>query len=215
MAETGTYNNYNTAWPFTYFTTATTNSTADILYNYNAWPFLATTSSTTILNQWPFQAGTYRYVPGSLLGQEWVRVEETPEQVAERERLREERIIADAERRRQETERYQAAQKQQQEAAAKAEELLQSILDPGQRNQLAADGYFEVTAKSGRRYRVKRGTHGNVYQLDARGRETHRLCVQPEGVPASDANATQKLMIETDEEAFRRTANITNLGRVA
>jgi hypothetical protein len=96
-------------------------------------------------------------------------------------------------------------------AQKKAEALLLSVLTEEQRSELSKRRQFFVTSKSGKRYRIDRHTHGNVYELNELGNPVRRLCAQPPGVPVDDAIAAQKLMLETDEAAFLRVANATRL----
>src|SRR5689334_5062911 len=50
--------------------------------------------------------------------------------------------------------------------------LLREWLSPGQRSQLEAFGYFEVTGcNCGRKYRIYNGSVSNVYELDELGRQ--------------------------------------------
>ena len=107
-----------------------------------------------------------------------------------------------------EDERIRANKKK--EADDRAMKLLVSMLDAQQRSDLKAYNYFLVEAPSGRLYRIDYGMHGNVKVIDRVTRKIiERLCIQPSGVPAADANLMQKLLIETSEEAFRAHANIT------
>ncbi len=95
-------------------------------------------------------------------------------------------------------------------AKEKAEKLLQSALDDKQKEELKVKGHFHCKSNKGVIYRIKRGTHGNVKKLDPTGtKEVESLCIQPDNVPAQDAMLAQKLMIENDEDSFRRIANIS------
>ena len=95
-------------------------------------------------------------------------------------------------------------------AKEKAEKLLQSTLDDKQKEELRTKGHFHCKSNKGVIYRIKRGTHGNVSKLDPTGtKEVESLCIQPDNVPAQDAMLAQKLMIENDEDSFRRIANIS------
>lgn len=133
------------------------------------------------------------------------RVEPTAEERAERERLAAERAeparVAEEKR------------KADEEAADKrAEELLVAALDAEQREEYARDKSFHVRARTGRRYRIRRAWSGHVARVDD-GREVERLCAHPRiRVPLPDNQLVAKLMLETDEEMFRRIANITPLG---
>lgn len=100
----------------------------------------------------------------------------------------------------------------QREAIAKAKRLLESMLAKEQREQLERDQFFEVIAKnSRRRYRIRRGTHGNVKLLDDAGKEVVSYCAQPHGVPTEDSMLAQALQIEHDEDTFLRVANARRL----
>lgn len=105
----------------------------------------------------------------------------------------------------------EAAERREREAAAnvRAEALLRASLTREQRENLDLFGCFYLNTKAGRRYRIDRGTHGNVKLVDARGCELERLCAQPNGVPTCDAMLAQKLALEANEESYRRVANIT------
>jgi hypothetical protein len=95
-------------------------------------------------------------------------------------------------------------------AEARAMDLLVSMLNPQQQSDLKNYKYFFVEAPSGRLYRIDYGMHGNVKVVDRVTRKIiERLCIQPSGVMAGDANLMQKLLIETAEDAFRAHANIT------
>jgi hypothetical protein len=91
-------------------------------------------------------------------------------------------------------------------AEARAEELLQAHLDEEQRKELAEHDRFQVLAPSGRRYAIHRGVAGNV-RCDAR-----RYCAHAQDglrLPAADHMLMQKLMLETDENAFLAVANVS------
>lgn len=94
-----------------------------------------------------------------------------------------------------------------------AEKLLLSALTDEQQEQYRRSKYFEVTSKtSRRRYRISYGWAGNVFVFDEKGRNVEKLCIHPSvQVPVPDHLLAQKFMLESDEEGFRRTANITRL----
>lgn len=94
------------------------------------------------------------------------------------------------------------------DAASRARALLESLLTASQLATLRADGYFDVIAPSGNRYRIYEGSHGNVALLDNRNHETRRYCGQPEGVPTADMMLAQKLQLEADEQGFLAVANL-------
>lgn len=107
-------------------------------------------------------------------------------------------------------EEQRALENRRKEADDRAMKLLVSVLNPQQQADLKRDRFFYVDAPSGRLYRIDYGTHGNVKVVDRVSRKiVERLCIQPNGVPAGDANLMQKLLIETAEDTFRAHANIT------
>lgn len=109
-------------------------------------------------------------------------------------------------------ERIRAERAEHQRANTRAEALLIEHLSPQQAEELRLRGHFHVRLLSGRRYRIRRGQHGNVCEVDGRGQAIRSLCVQPVGyLPDADAMLAQKLWLETDEAALLRTANITPL----
>jgi anaerobic selenocysteine-containing dehydrogenase len=92
------------------------------------------------------------------------------------------------------------------EAKRKARVILEENLTDGQRKQLADGDWFEVVTPKGT-YRIRTGISGNVDRY-VKGRATDRYCIHPtETVPAEDNMLIQKLLLETDEDAFLRIAN--------
>jgi hypothetical protein len=112
-------------------------------------------------------------------------------------------------------ERMRAATAERQEreraARARAKALLFRSLTRDQQQSLEGRGYFDMNV-GGKTYRIHRGTHGNVRLVQA-GQETMLYCAQPNNVPVEDAMLAQKLMLETDEQAFLRVANARVLAR--
>ncbi len=98
-------------------------------------------------------------------------------------------------------------------ATAKADNLLKAMLNKEQRTQYEREQTFEVRSQgSRRRYQLTHGWAGNVFLLDERGRRIEKLCIHPViEMPVADNLIAQKLLLEADEETFRRTANITRL----
>ena len=98
-------------------------------------------------------------------------------------------------------------------AKERAERLLEEMLSEAQRAEMEAYRYFTVESRtSKRRYRVKTnmGRHGNIEELDAKGRVVATLCCAPKGsIPDADALLGQKLALEADEDEFRKAANFT------
>lgn len=101
---------------------------------------------------------------------------------------------------------------QRQQASERAEMLLLEHLSEQQRAEWRENGYFTVVGGSGRRYRIKRGRQHNIDELDSNGRRIANLCGHVgDAVPDEDNVLIQKLMLETDEEQFRRIANISRV----
>lgn len=98
------------------------------------------------------------------------------------------------------------------EARIRAEALLLDHLTPDQRDEYRRDGRFHLLVGE-RRYRITRGRSGNVRLIEERAGaevEVESYCIHPEAlVPDEDTMLAQKLLLEADEAAFRRIANIT------
>ncbi len=97
-------------------------------------------------------------------------------------------------------------------AEKRAEKLLQEVLTPKQREELAAHRFFtlETLAASGERriYRIHRGRSRNVEQIDESGRRIKMLCAHPVApVPDADTMLAQLLMLGSEEEEFLKIAN--------
>jgi hypothetical protein len=106
-------------------------------------------------------------------------------------------------------ERARVEQAEKLAAKGRARKLLVRHLSVIQKRVYEEHGYFDVEV-SGKVYRVRQGTHGNVRkieQVDGRDREVMSFCIQPGGVPEEDAMLAQKLLLETDEAMFLRIAN--------
>lgn len=105
----------------------------------------------------------------------------------------------------------QCAQRMTEEVASqeRAKRLLLMMLTAAQRADYERHGFFVVVGQSGKRYRVRRGRHGNVYELNARETPIASYCASPLGVPDEDAMLAQKLQLENDEAEFLRVANRT------
>lgn len=115
------------------------------------------------------------------------------------------------------------------EAERKAEALLLRHLSPEQREEYQRTKSFTVKLPSGALYRINKGRSGNVelaaplpmiegaspsvgVAANQRFVACERLCIHPDlPVPDCDNMLAQKLMLETDEQNFRRIANITRL----
>jgi hypothetical protein len=108
---------------------------------------------------------------------------------------------------------------QEREAArATARELLLSLLDERQRDEYERLRRFTVIGADGEEYRIYRdGKSGNICRLNAeKTLEVDQFCIHDyEGLPDEDTYIAQKLLLETDPQAFRRIANRTPMRRAA
>lgn len=110
----------------------------------------------------------------------------------------------------------EAAKLKAEQAKARAEALLMGCLSKEQKEDLKNKGSFYVTIPhangKAERYRIDKGSHGNVYQVDAKGSILRSFCIQPNGVPIGDVMLAQKLFVESDDQTrakFWEVANIT------
>src|SRR5439155_19638368 len=93
------------------------------------------------------------------------------------------------------------------DANRRANELLRSVLNSEQYDQLKRKGYLDIKSPRdpGCIYRVPR-RQGQVKVIE-QGRHKANLCLQPrEAVPEDDIVVIQHLMIEADEEYYLQTA---------
>jgi hypothetical protein len=98
------------------------------------------------------------------------------------------------------------------EAEERAWQLLQRTLSAEQARTLKEELYFTVQAKSGRRYRISHDgvAYGISRQTDT---PTERFCLVPTAeLPRGDRVLAIKLMIETHEQGFLRTARRLRIG---
>ena len=99
-------------------------------------------------------------------------------------------------------------------AGEKAKVLLEECLSPAQKRAYRRWGIIPVVATSGKRYRIEKGSMGNVVEVENR-KVVARFCCHPtmQGgvVPDHDVMLAQKLMLEVDEEAFLKLANKTTM----
>lgn len=131
----------------------------------------------------------------------------TPEEMAAREAQEREQRAAYQVRVEAERLRYAEAERKQKEAEARAETLLVENLRLQQRNDYLEKRHFDVVGRSGTRYRVHRGTVGNIDVVGKDGVVRHRLCGHPQDVPVSDVLLAQKLMLEHDDNDFVKRCN--------
>lgn len=179
----------------TWATWCTTDSTTSGTDTWNLWcdsidsgTCSATTATSNIWYGWN---GDYyqQYIP-----------EPTEEELQAREQAR-----LEAE------ERIRQQQAEREAATQRSLKLLEEILEQEQKEQLKQDDSIIVKTKK-RQYLIKRGWAGNIYELDDCGKPIARLCVHPRvQVPEYDNMVAQKLMLETNEDLLRQTANITML----
>lgn len=157
----------------------------------------ATTSDT--ISVWFTWAGNEFTLP---FNAKYRQPELTAEQIEER-RVQQERARVENELRLQEA----------RERTAKAEEraslLLMMLLNLAQYADWRDRQGFIVIAASGRRYQIKKGYAGNVYELDKDDRRIASYCghISSSDGPAIDNMIAQKLMIESDEQRFLQIAN--------
>jgi hypothetical protein len=168
-----------------------------------------TTDTTTTGDPWPTwcnntaaNAVSYYVPPG-----QYRAPPETAAQKAERERYQAEYC-----------ERLEREAVELKAATVKAQKLLLEHLSEEQREQWARLKSFIVRSLSGKQYRLREGTHGNVDLLGPDGKvlETwcvpaapHQVGVPDHTVPLEDKLLTQKLWLEHDEEGICAKANKT------
>ncbi len=136
------------------------------------------------------------------VGRAVTEVSESFKELSERERQR-----IDTQRRaiRRQAEEREAERK---EAVAAAEKILLEHLTTEQADEYRRLESFRVI-KDDKIYRIHRGIAGNVELIDDEG-IIESYCIHPRvDVPEQDNMLIQKFMIETDEESFRKIANIT------
>jgi|SRR3954453_18416587 len=88
--------------------------------------------------------------------------------------------------------------------------LMREWLSSAQREQYDRVGYFDVVGSySGRRYRIRRGTAANVYELDEFDHPVTGWCFMPrEALPTGDVMLAQKIALENDERSALAVAKI-------
>jgi len=190
-------------------------------YQYNTWQTWnlgTTTASTTNLTTWqywnnsPFISSsttTLSIVPA--WGAWNTDYEETQEQRLERERFQAEQAAERERVRVASAARYEEQRQQRIVVQTRARELLLSLLTEEQAVSYTEQGWFEVRGSRGGRWRIRdRGQAGNVDLMPEIGdiREASFCCHPPGGLPDADAHVAQMLHLVTDEDGFRRTANL-------
>lgn len=195
----------NSGGSYSITTTSSNYDTATAWYDWNQiYTSSCSPTSVTITDYIPTD-----YVWVDWAGQQHLTAEQAAAQAAEQELRRQE----------QEKEYAKRLQKLL-KAQATARHLLESLLRPDQAATLKDRNYFdlEITSRDGsrKRYRIHKGRSGNVELLGPDGVPIRKYCVHPHlYVPDEDTMVAQKLMLETDEERFLKTANMTELRRAA
>lgn len=187
-------------WVSTNYTTSSTASTFTTTGNvWSTWVTLAPTSSSS---------ATITVAPT------WGNWVETEAQRAAREALAKYRYPAEPDAEadrvwRLEQEKLAALKA---EADARAEKLLLEWLAHEEAERYRRAGYFYVMSESGKKYKIKKGSHGNVYLIDPETeKEKVSYCVQPGGVPVGDVNLSQALFLKHAEADFLKAANARQL----
>lgn len=166
----------------------------------NSTIVIGATTSSLVWSGWVTANNQHVYQNAADIYRAGVLPQPTEEELAEREQRRLEAIARQAERQREEA-----------EANQKAETLLLENLSLVQQEEYRSEKHFHVISRSGKRYRVNYGSTGNVLEL-VEDKPVSRFCIHPrEQVPHADTMLAQKLLLETDEVAFRRIANITRM----
>jgi hypothetical protein len=203
-------------WNQTVGTTAAT-STLDI---WPLWVSNATVATTSITSAANAAAATFVRTMGVLQQQMWTVWNQqlanggghTLSAIAPRRsgrvQMAADEMARHAQYEREAQARYEAERALRVAAEAKAELLLQRLLTAEQSESLKEKRHFYLYSR-GSKYRIDRGSRGNVKLVDERDQVIESYCIHPTGVPDADAMAAQKLMLEADPETFLRVANVT------
>ena len=98
-------------------------------------------------------------------------------------------------------------------ARQRSEALLRDLLGDDEYIRLTQHGYLEMRSRNHpeRTYRIPR--RGGFVTMFERGEPVEVLCIGPaEPLPPADVLIMHKLLIESDEEIYLRTANHMSLG---
>lgn len=216
------------AWNVRYTTSAATTSITSntvLTMTTAGFPFSTnvTSGTMTLFNEqvwtnwnqhWPVPTGAAN---GAILRQQQILVPDAPASRAPQGFVR--HTEAELRRRLEHEQQARAEQERRiaEEVAAKdrAERLLMACLSGRQREDLASKNcfYVDVPLDDGKieRYRIDRGSHGNIKQLDEKGSIIRSFCVQPSGVPVGDSMLAQKLFLESDEASREKLWETTNI----
>ena len=189
------------AWTSNWINTTAINATATTYVNAG-YTFTASTAATTtgVWINW-----NEALANAELYTQAFARPVETDEE-------REARVARERQLRAEADERLAHERHDREVAVQRAETMLHENLRPGQRRMLRQHSRFYVRSQLGNRYEIQRGHHGNVFKVDSKGKRTESLCVYPTGgLPEGDVMLGQMLHLQYNEEAFRKTAHISQL----
>lgn len=131
----------------------------------------------------------------------------TPEEQLAREQRAAQLAAENAERQRQWREEDAKRLAERKIINDRAEALLLSLMNEQQRKDWIGSGHFFLHVGD-RKYRIRRGSHGNVDLVDEKNKVLENFCCLPsKDVPEADCVAGQLLSLRFDEEAFIKTAN--------
>lgn len=187
------------AWQnwFTQATGTTTTANWTVSRNPSAavWEFWNTTASTT----------TAQFVVSDQALRQMQAMGRSPETAEERQL----RVEREERQRLEHLARIEAETRRSQEAQRRAEALLHDNLSDEQLAQVKAVSRFRVRGNKGGVYDVCVGSGARLIQGD---RTTHSICIHArERIPAEDNALALKLLIETDEDEFRRIGNFSRV----
>lgn len=199
------------AWNQNYTTGTCNTCTSSSTFGLDTWIVSQTTTNT--LNHVVWDVWNDRADRIQAAGAEAERIRRYS-----RRQLTEEELLVELEREKRLREEAELRALKLEQANARAEKLLRACLSDQQIEDLEKKNcfYVEVAGREGKkeRYRIDRGSHGNVKQIDETGSIIRSFCIQPPGVPIPDVMLTQKLYLEASDETrndFWKTANITEL----
>lgn len=111
----------------------------------------------------------------------------------------------------------EAETRQRKEAESKAERLLRALLTPQQLSDYENKRCFYLQVNN-ELFRIDYGSTGNVKRINPENGEIlESYCIHPSfrnSVPVQDVMLAQKLLLETDPEQFKKTANRWQAGPI-
>lgn len=166
---------------------------------WNDHYYTVTTSSATTTTWTNWNAG-YVYYDAPTIQE--LTEEQKAEQARKDEEARLARAAREAERKRKDAEEA----KRKEEARKKAYELLVSLLNEEQINDLEKTKSFGFISPSGKVYRIREGWSHNIELIT--GKKKRTLCCHPKkAVPIHDNLTAQLLLLKYQEEEFLKMAN--------